>query len=263
MTMVMPERPDTLLDSLRGDRGRRPRRDEHLAGGVRTHLEDRVYELVGPERRATPLTLSAASLRSPQGEEIGDATLARARGVLVSTVLRLLVARVHVDDPFDDALSAWRAQGPADELLGRVEALDRDQLARLRSDVRAHVDTLRRGIGIIPSTWTPRSALRSRVLLAGGTVLIRDVVDLVLGSPHSERASVALIDVTSSPLSPSAERVVRFHALVQTLRSGVVPLRSSIFSSATGEAWTHDVDAELLWRAAEELSEALARAVAP
>ena len=264
MTLLIAENRDALLATLRGDRGRRPLRDEGLAGGLRAVLEDRLYELLGGARREATLVISAATLRSSaSGGEIGNATLARARGVLVSTIFRLLVAQVHVEDPFADALSAWRAQHPDDQLLGQVEALEADQRARLRSDVTAHVATLAAGIGPVPSGWAPRTAQRARVRLAGGAVQLNDLVDLVVGSTCSERASVALVDVTTSPLAQGAERVMRFHALVQTLRSSVVPLRTSIFSSATGEVWTHDVDADLLHRGVEELMDAVTRVVAP
>ena len=39
----------------------------------------------------------------------------------------------------------------------------------------------------------------------------------------------SLFDVTTSPLSEGAERTMRYHALVETLRSSVVPLRTSTF----------------------------------
>jgi hypothetical protein len=37
----------------------------------------------------------------------------------------------------------------------------------------------------------------------------------------------------------------------------VVPLRTSIFSSATGELWTLDVDRELLMRGVDDVVETL------
>jgi hypothetical protein len=86
---------------------------------------------------------------------------------------------------------------------------------------------------------------------------LRDVVDLMVGTTVSDVASVALFDVTTSPLGEGAERTMRYHALVQTLRSGVVPLRTSSFSTATGEMWSLDVDAELLTRSTHEVLETL------
>jgi hypothetical protein len=94
-------------------------------------------------------------------------------------------------------------------------------------------------------------------MLGGGNVQLNDVVDLVVGSTQSDHASVALVDVTTSPLGAGAERVMRYHALVQTLRACVVPLRTSMFSSATGELWSLDVDAELLMRAVGDLVDTL------
>ena len=75
----------------------------------------------------------------------------------------------------------------------------------------------------------------------------------MVGSTVSELASVALFDVTTSPLDAGAERTMRYHALLQTLKTSVVPLRTSIFSSATSELWTSDVDYELLSRSVDEV----------
>jgi hypothetical protein len=46
---------------------------------------------------------------------------------------------------------------------------------------------------------------------------------------------------------------MRYHALVQTLRSSVMPLRTCTFSSATGEIWIRDVDYELLARSVQDV----------
>jgi hypothetical protein len=72
--------------------------------------------------------------------------------------------------------------------------------------------------------WMPRTSLRAYQRLAGGNVVLRDVVDLMVGTTASVEASVVLLDVTTSPLGESAERVMRYHALVQTLRTSVAPL---------------------------------------
>ena len=174
-------------------------------------------------------------------------------------LFRLIVAQMHVENPYDDALCAWRGERPQDELLGAVDHLDADQAARLRADVDAHFATLAQRLGPIASNWWPRTSQHARQMLGGGNVRLNDVVDLVVGSTLSDLASVALVDVTTSPLGVGAERVMRFHALVQTLRTSVVPLRTSMISSATGELWSLDVDAELLMRAATDLVDTLAK----
>ena len=259
MTLLTEASPELLSDVLRGDRARRPRRDDTAAAGLRALLEDHVFEIFGPVRRECAVVVNSATIHGThRRSEITDSSLSRARGVLISTLLRLLVAQVHVENPFDDAVAAWRGERPHDELLNVVEHLDADQAARLRADVEAHFVTLARYVGPLPSNWWPRTSQRARQMLGGGNVLLSDVVDLIIGSARSELASVALVDVTTSALGVGAERVMRFHALVQTLRASVVPLRTSILSSATGELWTLDVDTGLLLRAVDDLVETLA-----
>jgi len=255
--------PEQLMEALRGDRARRPRRDDTTAAGLRALLEDHAYDILGAQRLDAPLIVSGARLRpSVTTRDLADATLSRSRGVIVALVTRLLVAGVHVGDPYDDALCAWRADRPGDPLLETVDHLDAELAARLRADVTAHVTTLRAVLGEIPSAWRPRSAQRARQVLGGGNLELRDVVDLIVGSLHGESANVALVDVTTSPLGVHSERLMRFHALVQTLRTSVVPLRTSILSTATAEVWTHDVTPELLLRGVDDVVTAMRGEVA-
>ena len=90
-------------------------------------------------------------------------------------------------------------------------------------------------------------------------MVLRDVVDLMVGTTTGDVASVALLDVTTSPLGEGGERVMRYHALVQTLRTSTVPLRTSMFSTATGELWSLDVNDELLQRSVLDVLASLER----
>ena len=264
VTMLSERAPEVISEVLRGDRSRRPRRDDVSAAGLRAALEDHVFRVFAGEQRDAPVVLTAASLGAAgRTLDFGDSPVARARGILVSTAFRLLVAQVHLAEPYDDALTAWRGEHPHHEVLDTLTHLDHDQLARLRADVTAHVTTLQRAIGVFPSSWRPRTSQRARQLLGGTSVCLRDVVDLVVGSTQLAVANVALVDITTSPLGPGAERVMRYHALMQTLRTSVVPLRTSIYSSATGELWSTDVDHELLMRAVEDVARVLDRWTAP
>jgi hypothetical protein len=258
--MLIEPTPELVTDVLRGDRARRPRRDDDAAAGLRALLEDHAFDVVGHRPLTDPLTISSAHLNA--GGSPAEATtspLGRARGVLVSMAFRLLVAQVHVADPYEDAMIAWRSEHPHDELLEGLAHLDEDQRARLKADVTSHVTTLTRVLGTIPSGWRPRTSQRVRQSFAGARVCLRDVIDLVVGSTHLDVANVALLDITTSPLGAGAERTMRYHALMQTLRSSVVPLRTSILSSATGELWTLDVDHELLIRSVDDVAAVLGR----
>ncbi len=259
MTSLLDAAPSTVMEVLRGARAGRPRVNTRAAAGLRAELEDGIFGLLGPARLATPHTIRAASLRRAADASGGAASpFARVRGLLVNQALRLLGAGAAAEGAFDEALAAWRADSGPNELTAFVDGLDADDRARLASDVTAHCVTLSRSLGTLPGRWQPRTALRAYQRLAGGNVILRDVVDLMVGTTSSDEASVALLDVTTAPLGEGAERVLRYHALVQTLRTSAVPLRSSMFSSATGELWCADVDDELLARAVTDVLEVLA-----
>jgi hypothetical protein len=254
MTTTLDSTPLSVVEALRGDRSRRPLIDIASAGGLRSLLEDGIFEIIGPKRLNAALVVRASSLQQRFATtDLTMSSIGRIRGILIGQLLRLLSVGMSIDHAFDDAVVAWRSEGGANELVAHFDALDHDDRARLATDVEAHCVTLSRALGDIPSSWLPRSNVRASQRLAGGNVVLRDVVDLMIGTSTSEVASVALFDVTTSPLGEGAERSMRYHALVQTLRSSVMPLRTCTFSSATGEIWIRDVDYELLARSVQDV----------
>lgn len=259
MTSLL-DSPLTVIDSLRGERDRRPRANRTAAAGLRARLEDGVAALLGAAPRESPVTVRATSLRPPPlGREPRGAPLAPLRGVLVTYVLRLISVGHPLDEIFDDALSAWRCADSQSELMRAMDSLSEDERARLAADVNAHGVTLRGSLGALSGHWCPRTSLRAHQRLGGGNVVLRDVVDLMAGSTLSEVSSVVLLDVTTGALDDDSEPVMRYHALVQTLRTSTVPLRTSIFSTATGELWHRDVDDELLARGVDDVLAAVER----
>jgi hypothetical protein len=249
MTSVLDASPTSVMDVLRGERATRPSTNNTAAAGLRAMLEDAIYELLGPELRDTAVTVRASSLRRSPIVSTNSAPLAKVRGILVNQALRLLCAGVTVEDVCRESLQAWRAEAGESDLTLYVDQLDDDDSARLAADVEAHWVTLKRSLGPLSNRWLPRTSLRAYQRLAGGNVILRDVIDLMVGTTSSDVASVVLLDITTSPLDEGAERVMRYHALVQTLRTSIVPLRTSIFSTATGELWSSDVNEEMLTRA--------------
>lgn len=248
-----------MVDALRGDRTRRPRNDTTVSAGLRATLDDGLYDLIGATQLTTPVVVRPSSLHlRPKTSEFSTSSHGRLRGVLISQILRLMSVGVVIDHAFDDAVLAWRSEVDTSELLEQLDRLDDDERARLATDLGAHRVALARALGTIPAGWLPRSGVRASQRLAGGSVVLRDVVDLMIGSTTSDSASVALFDVTTSPLGEAAERTMRFHALVQTLRTSTMPLRTCTFSTATGELWMRDVDYELLSRSVDDVLEAVA-----
>ncbi len=248
------------MDVLRGERANRPPANAGAAAGLRATLEDGIYELLGSELRCEPLIVRASSFR--EGSLVFDpevAPLARLRGILINQALRLMSAGVEIGDPCSELLVAWRGEVGRTELTDAVDRLDADERARLSTDLTAHWVTLKRSLGPLSNRWLPRTSLRAYQRLAGGNVVLRDIVDLMVGTTTGDVASVALLDVTTSPLGEGAERVMRYHALVQTLRTSIAPLRTSMFSTATGELWSTDVDDELLQRSVVDVLSSLER----
>ena len=255
MTTLL-DSPVNVVDALRGDRSDRPPADHASAAGLRASLEDGIFEVLGAARATPPIVVRAASLRRVDGTTVlTSSTHGRLRGVLVNEVLRLWSVGTNVERLFDDALGAWRAEVGDDEFGRVLGQMDADQRARLATDVEAHGVTLTRALGPVPGRWMPRSSVRAAQSLAGGSVTLRDVVDLMIGADDRDVASVVLLDVTTAPLGEGAERAMRYHALVQTLRTSTVPLRTSAFSTATGELWVRDVDFEQLARSVDEVLE--------
>ncbi len=241
------------MDVLRGERSTRPVPDTSAAAHLRATLEESLAELLGEGPREEPITVRASSLRQDALTTQIASPHGPVRGILVNQALRLLCAGVALDDVYRDTLCAWRSEVGENYLTGYVDQLDGDDVARLRADVEAHWVTLKRSLGTLSNWWLPRTSLRAYQRLAGGNVILRDMVDLMVGTTSSDVATVVILDVTTSPLDEGAERVMRYHALVQTLRTGIVPLRTSMFSTGTGELWSVDVDGESLTRSVADV----------
>lgn len=244
----------SILEVLRANRAERPRRDTETAASLRAILEDGLAEIRLRATRATPLVVSAASVvRHADAIDIARAPIGRLRGALVAQLVRLIAVGHRSDDAFDDALRAWRVDRPPLDLLRALDDLDGDGRARLATEVSAHAATLRRALATVPASWPLRSAVRVRLPLAGGAVVLSDAVDLVIGASTDATASTVLLDVTTSPIGASAARLMRFHALVHGLRTSVLPWRVAMFSTATGELASDDVDVTLLGAAVDDV----------
>lgn len=254
MSMVLE---DSVTEVLRGDRASRPPADHAIAAALWEHLETRVRSAVAP---TGSVRVGPTDLRATGGTPVESALAVRLRGALVTHLLALLTVGFPVTHPFADALAAWRAEGDSPDLVAYADSLDGDDLARVRTDVDAHGVTLVQRLGPVSPRWWPRTRVRTNLRLAEGRLCVVDTVDLVVGSTSGERATVALLDVTTSPHADTHGRLLRYHALCETLRTGVAPLRAVALSTATGETMVADVDRALLECAADELVAAVVRA---
>ena len=99
----------------------------------------------------------------------------------------------------------------------------------------------------------PRTSLRAYQRLAGGNVVLRDVIDLMMGTTTSEEASVALLDLTTSPLEESPSASCDITPSSRRFAPWSCHCARRCFSTATGELWCVDVEEELLLRSVHEV----------
>ncbi|MBU6233522.1 MAG: hypothetical protein KJS64_04655 [Acidobacteria bacterium] len=238
----------TMADILRDGRTRRtsPLPD---VSGIRAHLLDGIYAVIGGRPVDQPVVVRASSFR--QADTAAYTPYGRMRGALLTQTLRLFLVNFSSRDPFASAVAAWRASEGASELVDYFDAIDDDERARLATDVAAHSVTLTQRVGQLPATWRPRTAVRTRLRL-GGVVELRDHVDLMVGSVTTG-SGVAVVDLTTSPLDESLERALRYHALVESLRTSRPPTFVAALSTASGDMWRCEVDDELLLRGVADL----------
>ena len=250
----------TVLQALRGNRAERPTPRTGDSAILRAALEDSLYAIVGPQHFFDPLVIRSQDLRTePLVLTTALHSFARVRGIMMHHALRLLSVGYSFSNPFEDLLAAWRCEVGENELLSFIDHLDTEDRAKFSTDIAAHTAALRHGLGAICSGWSLRSTVRVTNLLCAGAVALRDTIDLAIDTTGNGANSTVLLDLTTTALDETSEKILRFHALNQTLRTGVTPLRTGVLSTATGEQLVRDVTTELLTQAVADVLEAAER----
>ncbi len=260
--------PDGLLRRLRGDGVPRPEVDPGLAGGLRDWLEDGLVEAVATlpvgagvvrvhkESLSQVLLCEAHLLARRRAPRV--VTVGLARGSLVDALFRQWVTTGVVDDGFDDALAALEVEGDPDGVVSFVAGLPTGPRRQMMDEVAEQAAHITAGWPALSPTWLPRTQERLEVPLCGGRVVLAGVVDLVLGRPAQDRASVCLVELKSGGRRLEHRADLHFYALLEALRSGAPPFRIATYYSATGELDAERVDEDTLLNA---LSRALDGAV--
>jgi hypothetical protein len=106
----------------------------------------------------------------------------------------------------------------------------------------------------LEEAWSPR--FEEPISSKFGNLTLSCRADLILGRPRADlRQTMMLIDLKSGNLKPEHEEEASFYALVSTLRHGVPPWRSLIYSLASGEYSQPDVSEEMLFNTAKSVIE--------
>lgn len=227
----------TVTDLLRAAR----HDDATMSGEQILQIRDVVEGLPGPCRTIFPRDIDGYG--GPSGP-----SLAMLRGALITQLVRLRSVGLHSTHAVRDAIDALESYDGEGDLVEFLRHLSADERARLHADLSSHSQVLAERLGHIPDGWRPRAAVRSAARV--GYLTLRDVNDLVVGTVAT---GLALVDVTTAELDERFERRLRYHALVETLRSGVAPTCVAGLSTATGDSALYPVTDESLRLAVSEL----------
>ena len=258
-TAILPGQlsaPAPLLDRLRAPGHVRPAVEPELAGGLREWLEDALAEPAGrlavdaPDVRirkdALTQVLRCEGHFAASGAAVRMVTVDLARGSLVDALFRQWVTVGKVDEPMTDALAALAADGDGDGVVAFVTGLPPERRRALADEVAVHLERIRADWPVPSPAWLPRTQERVMVPLAGGRVVLAGVVDLVLGGPALDHASVCLVEVKSGARRVEHRADLHFYALLETMRSGAPPFRVATYYSATGELDVESVGEDVL-----------------
>lgn len=260
--------PAGTLARLRGVDNVRPAADRLWCRGLREQLEDELGELIGDRDDQAPIRLTWSSLKSwhPRWADLDSgyappASWDRLLDVLLRTVFRQLVVTGSIVDPLPDALAALSVAGDRGAVLRALDGLGRHDHRRLGRELTARAQRLVDLWPTLDARWAPRTGERFLVPVAGGRVVLSSQVDLAVGRPAADRASVSFVTVTAGTVGSAPWRRLLFGAVVEALRCGVAPFQVAVVSTLTGEVQVHQVSPDDLQGLVQSVVAAVAEVV--
>jgi len=140
----------------------------------------------------------------------------------------------------DENLDKWWAESGA--------STQSDMLMQITSKVVNFLDDW----PPLDASWSPR--FEEPIVAKIGKLSLSARADLVIGRPRADlRRSMLLIDLKTSGVKDNHRDEAMFYALVATIRYGISPWRSAIYSLASGD-WTEpDVSEDDLFETADKV----------
>jgi hypothetical protein len=263
-----------LLERLRNTGRPRPRSDPEFAHMLRDRLEhglavdaptgdDRCQPHAGqptevrrsPSPRPLPLVVTKDRLTRVLAcethrlsSEFGERTptIAMACGAIIDVLFRQLVCQGSIGEPMADGLAALAVDEHQQGLVSWIERMPRGDLQELRAEVERQSDGLRCRWPALEASWMPRTQESMRVGLAGGSVDLSARVDLAIGRPAGDEASVVLVEIKSGARRPDHRADLHFYALIEAVRNPAPPFAVATYYTRTGELDVEPVTEELL-----------------
>ena len=204
--------------------------------------------VVTKDRLTRALACEAHHEASESGQR--PVSVALACGAIVDALFRQLVTVGSIGDAMTDGLAALAVDDRRSDLVGWVERLSGTERDELGAEVERQAEGLRRRWPALDPAWLPRTQEAMRVRLADGAFELSTRVDLAIGRPAGDVASVAIVEVKSGSHRAEHRADLHFSALLETLRSPAPPFVVATYYTRTGELDVDPVTDELLVGAA-------------
>lgn len=248
-----------VLSELLNIGGERPVTPPALPAQLRDTLQEGTREaLEGWTERSLWVSKSALfSVERCEASFVADRSAPRSglnRALAVGQVSHqaIQIAHTHPGQPVEVYIkSAIAAQEASDQPFREFWtacdiAVQSDVISGALSKVTAFLDSW----PPLAAEWTPRFEDPTQVKVGKLTISIRP--DLVLGRPRPDlRQTMFITDFKTGDLKDEHEREALLYALVSTIRYGVAPYRSCVYSLASGDWVAPEVNTETLSTTAE------------
>jgi hypothetical protein len=253
-----------LLERLRVTGRPRPPLDPTMSRRLHEYLDEALETGVPPDCSGSPflpapvvvtkdrltqvLTCEAHHVASQFGER--QPTQAMACGALIDSLFRQLVATGRIDDPMTDAVAALTLDDHQQTLVEWIHQLPASQRSELAVEVERQAAGLVSRWPVLSPEWLPRTQEPIKASLADGRVILSARVDLAIGRPAVDHASVGIVELKSGRRRAEHRADLHFYALIEALRSPAPPFMVATYYSRTGELDVEPVSEDLLVAAA-------------
>jgi len=248
-----------LLERLRVTGRPRPALDPTMSRRLHDRLDEALESCMPPELGPAPvvvtkdrltqvLTCEAHHVASQFGERRPSQAIAC--GALIDSLFRQLVVTGHIDDPMADGLAALTLDDHQRALVEWINQLPPPQRSELAMEVERQAAGLVARWPALSPEWLPRTQEPIKASLAGGRVLLSARIDLAVGRPAVDHASVGIVELKSGKRRAEHRADLHFYALIEALRSPAPPFMVATYYSRTGELDVEPVSEDLLVAAA-------------
>ncbi len=248
-----------LLERLRVTGRPRPAIDPSMSRRLHDRLDEALESWIPPELGPAPvvitkdrltqvLTCEAHHVSTQFGERRPSQAIAC--GAMVDSLFRQLVVTGRIDDPMADGLAALALDDHQRALVEWIKRLPAPQRSELAMEVERQAAGLVARWPALSPEWLPRTQEPIKASLAGGRVRLSARVDLAIGRPAVDHASVGIVELKSGKRRAEHRADLHFYALIEALRNPAPPFMVATYYSRTGELDVEPVSEDLLVAAA-------------